>query len=419
MKVKMRIIAICLILSYSTLTDAQSIKKIDQAKYKDSLTQALTKFSKKSLIPGFAVAIVNDKQVLYTKGFGMADIKKGIPFSPENINWVASISKTFVALSIIKLVELGKLNLDQPINQILPYSIVNPHYPNTPITVRHLVTHTSSMIDDAFVPYYIGEADICIVNDSKQYDSLPAYLQPNLAYYRMGKKISLDEHIQKYTQPKASWYTDSSFLKKEPGKFFQYSNLGAAIAARIVEIKSGLSFIDFTKKYIFQPLQMNHTGWNFEDVDSKLVSKIYAQNDEQKPSGVVEHPQYYMTNYPVSGLKTNAIDLSKYLIEMIRGATGQGKLLSQKSYQLLFQPQLNCDGLNNTDSSTFNDKYNIATLWSVTAKGTVLHFGGNTGVYSFIYFNPKTKKGALAISNLRDNSFGEILTLVNKYERLF
>jgi CubicO group peptidase (beta-lactamase class C family) len=349
----------------------------------------------------------------------MADIKKGIPFSPESINWVASISKTFVALSILKLVEQGKLNLDQPINQILPYSIVNPHFPKIPITVRHLVTHTSGIIDDAFVPYYIGEADICIVNDSKQYDSLPAYLQPNLAYFRMGKKISLDEHIQKYTQPKASWYTDSTFLNKEPGKYFQYSNLGAAIAARIVEIKSGLSFIDFTKKYIFQPLEMKQTGWNFEDVDAKLVSKIYAQNDEQKPTSVVEHPQYYMTNYPVSGLKTNATDLSKYLIEMIKGANGQGKLLQQSSYQILFKPQLNCDGLNKTDTSIFNSKFNIATLWSVSAKGTVLHFGGNTGVYSFIYFNPKTKKGALAIANLRDNSFGEILRLVNKYEELF
>jgi CubicO group peptidase (beta-lactamase class C family) len=419
MGVKFKIITVCLIVTFPLLIDAQKSNKIDRAKYKDSLTQALTRFSQQSLIPGFSVAIVNDKEVLYSKGFGMADIKMGTQFSLETINWVASISKTFVALSILKLVEQGKLNLDQPINQVLRYPIVNPHFPNIPITIRHLVTHTSSIIDDAFVPYYIGEADICIVNDSKQYDSLPAYLQPNLAYYRMGKKISLDEHIQKYMQPKASWYTDSTFLNKEPGKYFQYSNLGAAIAARIVEIKSGLSFIDFTKKYIFLPLQMKHTGWNFEDVDAKLVSKIYAQNDDQNPTAVVEHPQYYMTNYPVSGLKTNATDLSNYLIEMIRGANGQGKLLNQSSYQILFKPQLNCDGLNKTDSSIFNGKFNIATLWSVSAKGTVLHFGGNTGVYSFIYFNPKTKKGALAISNLRDNSFGEILRLVNKYEELF
>jgi CubicO group peptidase (beta-lactamase class C family) len=280
-----------------------------------------------------------------------------------------------------------------------------------------LITHTSTIIDDAFVPYYIGEADICIVNDSKKYHSLPAYLLPNLEYYRMGKKISLDEHILKYTQPGANLYTDSTFLKKAPGTFFQYSNLGASIAARIVEIKSNLSFADYTRKTIFEPLNMELTGWNFEDLDPALVSRIYAHNDEVAPSGVVEHPQYYMTNYPVSGLKTNAIDLSSYLVEMIRGFKGEGKLLSKKSSQMLFQPQFEGEGLNRSDSATFNDRFSIATLWSVSAEGYRMHFGGNTGVYTFLYFNPKTNSGALAISNLRDNSFGEVLTLVHRYEK--
>lgn len=387
--------------------------------YADSLTIALNNFAKKSLIPGFSVAIASDKAVLYSKGFGYADVKNGIQFTPLTINWVASISKTFVALSIMKLVEENKLNLDDPINSIMPYKIINPNYPNSAITVRHLITHTSTMIDDAFVPYYIGEADICIVNDSKEYDSLPAYLQPNLEYYRMGKKISLDENIRKYTQPNEKWYSDSTFLNKEPGKYFQYSNLGASVAARIVEIKSGMTFIDFTRKYIFEPLNMKNTGWNFEDLNPDLVTKIYAQNEEIKPTGVVELPQYYMTNYPVSGLKTNAVDLSSYLMEMIRGLDGKGKLLSKNAYQILFQPQLDCDGLNKLDSSDLNSKFNIAIFWSVSATGTRLHFGGNNGVYSFLYFNPKTKRGALAYCNLRDNSFGEILGIVNKYEKLF
>lgn len=403
-----------LIISCSPTKRANPIKNSSN---KDSLTIALNNFAKKSLIPGFSVSIVNDKDILYSKGFGLSNIKDSTAFTPLTINWVASISKTFVALSIMKLVEQNKLNLDDPVNSILPYKINNPSYPNIPITVRHLLTHTSTIIDDAFVPYYIGEADICLIHDNKKkYDSLPAYLQPNLEYYRMGKMISLDENIRKYTQPNAKWYTDSTFLKKEPGKYFQYSNLGASIAARIVEIKSGLTFIDFTKKYIFEPLKMNNTGWNFEDLNPNLVTKIYAQNDEQNPTGVVEHPQYYMTNYPVSGLKTNAVDLSRYLIEMIRGFEGKGKLLSQKTYQILFEPQLDCEGLSKSDLTNFNDKYNSAMLWSVSATDLRLHFGGNTGVYAFIYFNPKTKKGALAYCNLRDNSFGEILNTVSKYE---
>ena len=384
--------------------------------YADSLTIALNSFKDKSLIPGFSVSIVNDKSVLYSKGFGYANIKDSIAFTPLTMNWVASISKTFIALSIMKLVEENKLYLDEPINSILPYKIINPYYPNSPITVRHLLTHTSTLIDDAFIPYYIGEADICILNDSKAYDSLPAYLQPNLEYFRMGKMISLDENIRKYTQPGGKWYTDSTFLQKEPGKYFQYSNLGASIAARIVEIKSNMTFIEFTRKYIFEPLKMKNTAWNFEELDPKQVSRIYAHNDEQNPTGVVEHPQYYMTNYPVSGLKTNAIDLSIYLMEMIKGFDGKGRLLKKSSYQILFQPQLNAEGLNKSDSTIFNDKFDMALLWSVSAADIRLHFGGNTGVYAFIYFNPKTKKGALAYCNLRDNSFGELLRIVSKYE---
>ncbi|HNP54160.1 MAG TPA: serine hydrolase domain-containing protein, partial [Ferruginibacter sp.] len=173
---------------------------------------------------------------------------------------------------------------------------------------------------------------------------------------------------------------------------------------------------DFSRKYIFEPLNMNHTGWNVEELNPALVSNIYAHNDEQHPTAVVEHPQYYMTNYPVSGLKTNADDLSAYLMEMIRGYEGKGKLLSDRSYQTLFKPQLNCEGLNKGDTSPLNDKYNIATLWSVSPTGNLIHLGGNTGIYAFMYFNPRTKKGALAFCNLRDNSFGELFYIVQQFE---
>lgn len=411
------IIISCFLLLNCTKIE-NSIDNADIAKrkyYKDSLTIALETFSKKSLIPGFSIAIVNEKGELYSEGFGYSDIKNKTAFNSQTINWVASISKTLVGLSIMKLVEQKKLDLDEPINSILPYKIINPYFPNKQITVRHLVTHTSTLID-SFEPYTVGEADICLEEDGN-YDNLPAYLQPNITWFRLGKKISLDDNIRKFTQPKEKWYSDSSFLQKEPGSYFQYSNLGASIAARIVELRSNMSFIEFTKEYIFDPLKMSNTAWNFKDLDPKLISKIYVPNEEKKSTAVVEHPQYYMTNYPVSGLKTNANDLAKYLIEMINGFDGKGKLLNNDSYKMLFTPQLSCENLQKSDSSIFNDKFNSAILWSVTATGYRLHFGGNTGVYSFIYFNPKTKSGALAICNLRDKSFGDIIEIVNKYEQ--
>ena len=381
----------------------------------ENLTKELNDFSKKSLIPGFAVSIVSEKGVLYSKGFGFANTKENIAFTPLTINWIASVSKTFVALSIMKLVEEGKIKLDDPINSILPFKIINPHYPNTPITVRHLVTHTSSIID-SFEPYSVGEADV-VLDDEKDATRVPEYMQPNVDWHKMSKKISLDENIRKYTQPKAKWYSEDSFLKNEPGTHFQYSNLATSIAARIVEEKSGISFIEFTKKYIFEPLKMKNTAWNFSDLNPKLVSKIYVQNDEKKPTGVAEYPQYYMTNYPVSGLKTNITDLGNYLIEMIRGYSGKGKLLNKQTYQILFEPQLNPKYLPKLDAESLGNKEKLSVIWSITKDGDYYHLGGNTGVYSFIKFNPKTKTGSLAFCNLRDNSFGDIQTIVYQYEQ--
>lgn len=383
----------------------------------NNLTNELNTFRTKSLIPGFAVSIVNDKKVLYSKGFGVSNIKENSAFTPLTINWIASVSKTFVALSLMKLVEQGKLGLDEQVSSILPYKILNPNYPNAPITVRHLVTHTSSLTDE-FSPYLVSEADVVLENETDS-TKVPDYIKPNVDWHKMSKKISLDENIKKYTQPNGKWYSSDTFLKAEPGTHFQYSNLASSIAARIVEEKSGMSFIEFTKKYIFKPLKMKNTSWNFNEINPKLVSKIYVQNDEKTPTGVAEYPQYYMTNYPVSGLKTNITDLGKYLIEMIKGYNGRGKLLNKQTYQTLFEPQLNSKYLPKLDSTSIPKNENMSVFWSVTKDGEYYHLGGNIGVYSFIKFNPKTKTGSLAFCNLRDNSFGEIQEIVYKYEKKY
>lgn len=410
-------IVISIIAAISVLISLVNAQVKAKPNISDELTKELNDFRQTSLIPGFAVSIVDEKGVLYSKGFGMANVKENTAFTPLTINWVASVSKTFVALSIMKLVEQGKLKLDEPIDSILPYKITNPHFPNSPITVRHLVTHTSSIID-SFEPYSVGEADVVLENESDS-TKVPAYIQPNVEWHKMSKKISLDENIRKYTQPGAKWYSENTFLKKEPGAHFQYSNLASSIAARIVEERSGMTFAEFTKRYIFKPLRMKNTAWNFAEIDPKLVSKIYVQNDEKKPTGVAEYPQYYMTNYPVSGLKTNINDLGIYLIEMIKGFHGKGKLLSKTAYKNLFEPQFNKDFLPKLDAEFLSGNENISIFWSINEVGEYYHLGGNTGVYSFIKFNPKTKTGSLAFCNLRDNSFGDVQTIVYKYEKKF
>jgi len=383
----------------------------------DSLDRDLQQLSGTSLMPGFSVAIAMNGRVLFEKGYGYADLANKIPFTPQTINCVASISKTFVALAIMQLVDEGKLRLDEPVNSILPYRITNPHHPDKEITVRHLVTHSSTLTEE-FDPEEVGEASIYLLEDFPVDSHTPEDIKDAITYFNMGKPISLDEHIQRYTQLNGRWYTDENFLPKQPGERFDYTNLDAAIAARIVEIKSGQSFEEYTRQRIFEPLKMSHTSWQYADLDDSLLTKIYMPDNRRAPAKAVEMPKYQMTDYPSGGLKTNIEDLSKYLLEMINGYHGDGKLVSAAAYQTLFQPQLPDSCFENRNDYPFNDQWGVGVFWAIAPTGYRLHNGGSVGVYSFIYFDPSTKSGAIAFCNLPIDDFGKVRDIVHKYQQL-
>jgi CubicO group peptidase (beta-lactamase class C family) len=404
--------AVLLLCAFSAHAQPKKDTKLPEA-----LTDELNSFRKTSLIPGFGVTIVNANGIVYSRGFGSASVSEAAPFTPMTISWVGSVSKTFIGLAVMKLVEQGKLDLDAPISSILPYRIVNPHHPDVPITVRHLMTHTSS-ITDSFETYSVGDADVVLENENDP-TQVPAYIAPNVAWHKMGRKISLDEFVRRYTQPAAKWYSAGTFAKDPPGSRFHYSNLAAAIAARVVEERAGMSFRDFTRKYIFAPLKMKNTSWDLPELNKKLVATIYVHNDEKDPSGTAEYPQYYITGYPSGGLRTNITDLGKYLVEMIRGYNGTGRLLNKKAYRILFEPQLNRPHLPKVEGDIVKEGGNIASFWSIKKDGNYEHLGGNIGVYAFIKFDPVNKTGSLAMCNLRDNSFGDIQEIVYKYEERF
>lgn len=317
----------------------------------------------------------------------------------------------------MKLVETGKLNLDEKINDILPFEVVNPHFPDKKITVRHLVTHTAGLMDD-FDPEEVGEADIILLEELKyDNDTLQAFMNEEMAYYRLGKHISLKESLRKYLSKDGKWYSQSNFRNYPPGTKYEYSNIGADLAATIVELKSEMPFNEFTKTFIFEPLKMKNTGWFYSDIDSTMLSKIYRPDNWDKPNIAIEHPKYQYVGYTSGDLKSNTDDLSKYLIEMINGYSGKGKLLTASSYHILFNPQLTEAFFEKKrDESPLYDEYNIGIFWAVSSTGIRLHNGGSIGVYSFLYFNPETRSGAVGFSNMPDNSFGEIRETVYKYE---
>ena len=143
-----KIITLVLILTINTSINAQSIN--------DSITVELTKLSKNSNLVGFGVAIVNKDSIVYAKGFGYDDKDTKTPYTIQTVQPIASISKTFLAVALMQAQEMGKLHLNDDINDHLPFKIYNPNFPNENITIQQLVNHTSSILDgDSYDRTYI------------------------------------------------------------------------------------------------------------------------------------------------------------------------------------------------------------------------------------------------------------------------
>lgn len=119
----------------------------EREKIRDTLPALIEKIYNRDFINGFAVAIVDENSILYSQGFGFADAKNKIRYTKNTIQPIASISKTFIGIALLKAQEMGKLNLEDPINKYLPFSVINPHHPDAAIRIRNLATHTSGIKD--------------------------------------------------------------------------------------------------------------------------------------------------------------------------------------------------------------------------------------------------------------------------------
>ncbi|WP_299325943.1 serine hydrolase [uncultured Maribacter sp.] len=356
------------------------------AQTNDSITKNLTEELEQIVtagpIVGFSVAIVNEEGTRYENGFGFADQKADQKYTANTLQNIGSISKTFIGVALLKAQELGKLNLDDNINDYLPFQVVHPKFKNTPITIRQLASHTSGIKDPAEYEskgYILKEAE----NGKAKVNG--NFLPPT-------EMMSLGDYLKAILSEDGKWYKKKTFSKYQPGGMFNYSNIGAGLAALVLEQATGELFPAFTKKYIFDPIQMTSSGWSFNTIDVSMHSKLYADSE-------TELAFYELVNYPDGGLITSAHDLAKYLSEIIKGNTGNGTILYADSYKELFIPQLTGENHKDRSDKEYNDEYNMGVFMGMSSKGQIGHTGSDPSVVTFMFFDEKTKTGKLVLIN--------------------
>lgn len=325
---------------------------------------------------GLSVAVVRKGNIIYTNSFGLKNIESNTALTDKDIFRIASISKSFSATSIMQLAEAGKLSLDDDFSKLVGFKVRNPKFPETIITLKMILSHTSS------------------INDSEGYFNFDV-INP--------------EKSQNWTK----CYNDY-----EPGKGYKYCNLNFNMVGAVIEKLSGERFDQYVKHHILDPLKL-YGGYCVDSLDNSLFTTLYEYDKVSKtftpdPSAYAprrEELKNYVMGYstplfsPTGGMKISATDLAKYMtMHMNQGKYKGVKIISKKSAKLM-QTKISEE-----------ESYGLATTNVdnlILGKIMTGHTGSAYGLYSAMFFEPKEKFGIVVITNgsntIYTNGFNSIL----------
>ena len=323
--------------------------------------------------PSISTCIIKNDSVVWSKGYGFYDIENNKQATPDTLYLLASISKTVTATALMQLYEQEYFDLDDDVNDFLPFNLRNPNYPNNPITFRMLLSHRSSLASDnsdrLCISYIPGDPDIS------------SYPHP---------------WLEEYLSPGGCAYHSSVWADCPPGEKFIYANIGFSIIGYLVEIISGMNFNQYCKYYIFTPLGMYNTSFRLKDLDINNIAVPYFF----KNKNYVANPHYGMLFiYPGASLRTSVNELSHFLIAHLNGGRyNDVRILNESSIDLM-----------HTAHYPLDDRgYGYGLGWSIKIEksGTkqIGHSGGWPGVHTQMNARLDDKTAIIVLTNCYDST---------------
>ncbi|WP_217302747.1 serine hydrolase [Clostridium sp. 001] len=245
---------------------------------------------KEEHVPGAVITVVKDGKVIFSKGYGYADLENKVPVTPDKtLVRIASVSKLFTYTAMMQLSEQGKVDLKADVNKYLKGYTLKNKYSN-PVTVEELLTHTSGIDDNRIADLSKDKRDLLPMNDF------------------------LKKHLPK--------------VVREPGTVINYSSYDAALAGGIVEQVSGKPLNNFIEDNIFKPLKMSNSTLN-RDMNPKGLECGY--NYENGKIVKAELLEGYFNNYAVGGIISTSEDMAKFMIAQLNNGVYRDKRILQES----------------------------------------------------------------------------------------
>lgn len=266
---------------------------------RELLDEIVNEMMKKTGLPGVAVGIYHNDQSI-TAGYGVTNIEHPLPVTDETLFQIGSITKTFTGTAIMRLVEMGKLDLDAKVRTYIPDFKVSDETASSEATVRHLLTHTAGWEGDVFDDTGSGD------------DALARYVT-NMAELKQLAPL---------------------------GTVFSYCNSGFSVAGYIIELVTGKNYTTAIKELVLDPLGLKDSYLKPGDV----MTRRFAAGHDATPEGATVLRPWYLppSLYSVGGIICHVQDLLRYA----RFQLGDGRieddtrLLSSESMELMKSPQV-------------------------------------------------------------------------------
>ncbi|QLE00717.1 beta-lactamase family protein [Galbibacter sp. BG1] len=382
----------------------------------NTIEKALDSVFKKNELMGMSVVLITNGEISYQYQQGLANEAKNTSITEETIYRVASISKSITATALMQLWDEGKVNLDIDVSNYLSWKLVHPKHPNTPITLRHLLSHQSGIRDGS-------------------------------GYGKFSKDmISEKLHIQELFTEDGAYFSEDLFADHQPGAYFSYTNCTWGIIVSVIENISKQRFDDYCRERIFGPLQMK-SDFNVEKIEpvSSIAALYRFENNkwipqvddytDTKPTSRA-YPSYQLGQNgllfgPQGSLRSSAEDLATFALMLMNNGTFKEKeVLKKETVAEMLGSQWLYNGDNGDTWENFFLSYGLG-MHQITNKegGDIIfpdrkmvgHPGIAYGLLSDMYFDSKSKSGIVFITNgsKKEYQYGKKTSFYQVEEDLF
>lgn len=325
------------------------------------LDSAIVSAMREYFVPGAALAVVRNGRVERLAGYGCANIDRRVAVDPRRtVFHVASVSKPFVALAALQLVERGAVDLHADVNRYLR-GVQVPAGWNRPVTLHDLLTHTAGF-EESVVGYAART---------------PADVQPLGSF--LAAKL-----------PPRGW---------APGDVTAYSNYGYALAGYLVESVSRVSFADYVRNEVLEPLGMRRSS--FRQPPPPDLQRDAALSYRCSRTSCLPIRPDFRSAYPPGGLVTTAQDMSRFLLAELGDSIDNKRVVSDSILRMMHTRQFSLDS--NLPGLTYGfaeDELMLARALS--------HAGGASGYSSFVFVVPERRVGVFLVTNGGSSAFGGV-----------